>query len=133
MEKTKTKQRQPIQKRKNLYNGEAEFTLNFLPMTQNIFAAAIISFGIILGGYLLGTQGFVISTAPAVKTLQVSADGKVKAIPDTVILSAGVEVHTRATQELAYQDMNQSINAVKEILNNAGVEEKNIQTSGLFA
>jgi uncharacterized protein len=66
-----------------------------------------------------------------VKTLQVSAEGKVKVIPDTIVISAGVELHNRATQEIAYTDMNTSINAVKAILKDAGIEEKNIQTSGL--
>ncbi len=69
--------------------------------------------------------------APAVKTLQVSAEGKVKVIPDTIVISAWVEIHNRPTQEVAYADMNTSINAVKTILTNAGIEEKNIQTSWL--
>jgi uncharacterized protein YggE len=42
-----------------------------------------------------------------------------------------VEIHGRLTQELAYQDMTTSINAVKAVLSTAGIEEKNIQTSGL--
>jgi uncharacterized protein len=57
----------------------------------------------------------------------------VKIVPDTVIVSAGVEVRTRPTQEQAYTDMNTSINKVKEVLRAQGIEEKNVQTSGLYA
>jgi uncharacterized protein len=68
-----------------------------------------------------------------VKTLSTTAEGKVKIVPDTVIISAGVEVRTRPSQDIAYTDMNTSISKVKEILKSQGIEEKNIQTSQLYA
>lgn len=102
-------------------------------MNQNLIASLILAFGIIGGAYLLGSQGFTISTAPAIKTLSTSAEGKVKIVPDTVVISAGVEVRNKSTQEAAYNDMNGSINKVKEVLKSNGIEEKNIQTSGLYA
>lgn len=100
-------------------------------MTQNIIPATLIALGLIISGYLFASRDVTISTAPAVKTLQVTADAKVNSTPDTVIISAGVEIHKRQTQELAYNDMNTSINAVKDILKKAWIEDKNIQTSNL--
>lgn len=49
------------------------------------------------------------------------------------MLSAGAEVTKAQTQELAMSGMNQSINQIKALLKNAGIEEKNIQTSNLYA
>lgn len=100
-------------------------------MTQNLFASLILGAAILACGYLVNTHTSLISTASAVKTLQVNADGKVKIVPDTVVISAGVEIHTRQTQALAYTDMNTSINALKSVLTTAGIAEKNIQTSWL--
>ncbi|GAB0174291.1 MAG: hypothetical protein HHAS10_01700 [Candidatus Altimarinota bacterium] len=102
-------------------------------MNQNLIASIILAFGIIGGAYLIGSQGFTISTAPAIKTLSTSAEGKVKIIPDTLLISAGVEVRVKPSQDEAYNDMNTSINKVKEILKANGIEEKNIQTSNLSA
>ena len=93
--------------------------------------AIILGFAIVASGYLLSTRSSTISTAPTIRTLQTSAEGKVKVTPDTIIISAGVELHNRQTQEVAYADMNTSINAVKAVLKNAWIEEKNVQTSGL--
>ena len=98
-------------------------------MTQNLFASLILGAAILACGYLVNTHTSLISTTSAVKTLQVNADGKVKIVPDTVVISAGVEIHTRQTQALAYTDMNTSINALKSVLTTAGIAEKNIQTS----
>ncbi|MBP9812542.1 SIMPL domain-containing protein [Candidatus Gracilibacteria bacterium] len=102
-------------------------------MNSNLLASIVLALGIVGGAYMIGSQGFNISTAPAVKTLATTAEGKVKIIPDTIVISAGVEVRNRSTQENAYNDMNESINKVKEVLKASGVEEKNIQTSGLYA
>lgn len=88
-------------------------------MTQNIIPATLLALGIIISGYLFASREVTISTAPAVKTLQVTADAKVNSTPDTVIISAGVEIHNRKTQELAYADMNTSISQVKDILKKA--------------
>lgn len=102
-------------------------------MNQTFFASIILALGIVSGAYLIGSHGFSISTAPAMKTLQVSAEWKVKITPDTTVLSAGVELHGRQTQEQAYSDMNVSIAKVRETLKANGIEEKNIQTASLYA
>ena len=57
-------------------------------------------------------------------TIQVSAEGTAKAIPDTTILQAGVEVIQAKTQEDGYTQMNTSINQIKALLKTAGIEEK---------
>lgn len=100
-------------------------------MNASLVPAIIVSIALMGSAYLLSNRVTTISTAPSMKILQTSADGKVKVTPDTVIISAGVELHNRTSQEIAYTDMNTSINAVKAILKGAGIEEKNIQTSNL--
>ena len=100
-------------------------------MDRSIVPAIIIGLAVVASGYFLSTRSSTISTAPAVRMLQTSAEGKVKVTPDTLIISAWVELHNRQTQEIAYADMNTSINAVKAVLKNAWIEEKNVQTSGL--
>jgi uncharacterized protein len=102
-------------------------------MNQTLLASIVLALGIILGAYFLGSRGFTVSTAPAVKTLQTTAEGKVKIIPDTVVISAWVELRNRSTQEQAYTDMNTSIAKVQEVLKANGIEEKNVQTSQLYA
>jgi uncharacterized protein len=101
-------------------------------MNASLVSALIVGIALMGSAYLLSNRVTTISTAPSMKTLQTSADGKVKVTPDTVVISAGVELHNRTTQEIAYKDMNTSINAVKTILKDAGIEEKNIQTSSLY-
>lgn len=101
-------------------------------MNASLVSALIVGIALMSSAYLLSNRTTTISTAPSMKTLQTSADGKVKVTPDTVVISAGVELHNRTTQEIAYKDMNTSINAVKTILKDAGIEEKNIQTSSLY-
>ena len=98
-------------------------------MNASLVSALIVGIALMSSAYLLSNRVTTISTAPSMKT---SADGKVKVTPDTVVISAGVELHNRTTQEIAYKDMNTSINAVKTILKDAGIEEKNIQTSSLY-
>ena len=100
-------------------------------MTQNLFASLILGLAILGWGYLMSTQTSTISTAPAIKSLQTTAEGKVKITPDTLIISAWVELRNQKTQATAYTEMNTSINTVKEILKNAGIEDKNIQTANL--
>ncbi len=101
-------------------------------MTQNLLASIILAVALLAWGYIVSTRTSTISIAPAVKILQVSAEGKVKVVPDTIVISAWVELHGRTSQEVAYTDMNTSINAVKMILKDAWIEEKNVQTSWLF-
>ncbi len=62
-------------------------------MTQNLYASIILSAAILACGYFVNNSTTLISTAPTMKSLQVSAEGKVKIIPDTIVIMAGVEVH----------------------------------------
>jgi uncharacterized protein YggE len=57
-------------------------------MKENFFSAIVIGLALVACGYLFSTKTSTISTAPAVKTLETSAEGKIKVIPDTVIISA---------------------------------------------
>ena len=57
-------------------------------MKENLLASLVLALGLIGGAYMIGREGFTISTAPAVKTLSIAAEGKVKIIPDTVLISA---------------------------------------------
>lgn len=103
-------------------------------MTNNVIAAIILGLAIFGGAYYFSQKPTIISTTPVAQgTIQVTGDGKAKSVPDTVVLSAGAEVVKAQTQEAAMSGMNQTINQVKSLLKNAGIEEKNIQTSNLYA
>lgn len=103
-------------------------------MTNNLLAAVIIGLALIGGAYWSSQKTTVISTGGVAQgTIQVTGDGQAKATPDTVVLSLGAEVTKAQTQEQALAEMNQSINQIQTILKGAGIEEKNIQTSNLYA
>ena len=57
-------------------------------MKENLLASIVLALGLVGAAYLVGSQGFNISTAPAVKTLSTTAEGKVKIVPDTIVISA---------------------------------------------
>jgi uncharacterized protein YggE len=64
-------------------------------------------------------------------TVRVQAQGTAKAIPDTALLTAGVQIQKAETQESAYSEMNKTVNTIQDILKKSGIQEKNIQTSRL--
>ncbi len=68
---------------------------------------------------------------PPTKQLSIDAEGKVKATPDTIIINAWVEINQAESQEIAYQQMNESINAIRTLVKNAGIEDSFVQTSNL--
>ncbi len=102
-------------------------------MTNHIVIASVILGVALLGtGYMYSQKDIIISSSQTpFGTIQVSAEGKAKAIPDTTILQAGVEVIQAKTQEDGYTQMNTSINQIKALLKNAGIEEKNVQSTNL--
>lgn len=94
----------------------------------------MLSLALIGWAYYFSQKPTVISTNSIAQwTIQVTGDGQAKAIPDTVILSAGVEILRSATQADAMNAMNESMAQIKTILKNAGIEEKNIQTANIYA
>jgi len=103
-------------------------------MTQNnIVAAVVLGLAIMGAAFFYGQKSTTISMAPAVKTISVSAEGKVDVVPDTLVINAGVQINNAETQELAYQQMNESTNQIKALLQGAGIEDKFVQTSNLYA
>ena len=101
-------------------------------MNHNIIASLILGIALLGSGYMYSQKDIIISSSQTpFGTIQVSAEGKSKAIPDTTILQAGVEVTQAKTQEDGYTQMNTSINQIKALLKNAGIEEKNIQSTNL--
>jgi uncharacterized protein len=66
---------------------------------------------------------------PALAALHVSAAAEVRAVPDTAMISAGV-VTQAATAKAAMQANATQMSAVMAAIKTAGVEAKDIQTSG---
>lgn len=63
-------------------------------------------------------------------TITVSGSGKVTVVPDTAQISLGVQT-VDVSPKVAQTENTKTVNAVIEALEKAGVEEKNITTSGL--
>jgi len=101
-------------------------------MSQNILTALIVGIALVISAWLISTSTTTISTSPTIRTLATSADAQVKVTPDTVVVSAGVEIRGKKTQEQAYTEMNTSISQVKSMLKALGIEDRFIQTSNLY-
>lgn len=86
----------------------------------------------------VGAVALWVFAAPAVAmagledmtTIDVSAEVQVKTVPDIVLISAGV-VTSAPTAAAAMQQNAEAMSSVQTALKTAGVEEKNVQTSGL--
>lgn len=63
-------------------------------------------------------------------TIDVSADSQIKAVPDVVLISAGVMTNA-PTAAAALQQNAEAMASVQAALKTAGIAEKDIQTSGL--
>lgn len=102
-------------------------------MTHNIIAAVVLGVSILGAAFFVSGRDIVVSTwdKAAFGTIQVSGDGSAKIVPDVVVLRAGSELNEVATQEAAYEKMNQSVNAIKSILKKAGIEDTKIQTANI--
>lgn len=101
-------------------------------MNNNIIVALIVGISILGAGFLCSTKDTVFSSTQApFGTIQVSGEGDATAIPDTTILNAGAQINAVASQEIAYSEMNKTINTIGSILEKAGIDKKNIQTANL--
>jgi uncharacterized protein len=67
---------------------------------------------------------------PSPSTVQVSATAEVRAVPDTAMISAGV-VTQNPTAKAAMQANATRMSAVMEAIKAAGIDAKDIQTSGI--
>lgn len=68
-------------------------------------------------------------TTTKTDTFSVTGEGKVSMPPDIAIINAGVQAQG-ATVKTAQDQLNKSINAVSAAVKSAGVDAKDIQTSG---
>ena len=64
------------------------------------------------------------------RTLTISASGEVTAVPDIAMLTMGVEVSNRRSGQ-AMTELSREISAVFDVLEAAGITERDMQTSGL--
>jgi uncharacterized protein len=77
------------------------------------------------GFFLLAMPAFADATA---RTISVSGQGEVRAVPDEALLSAGVETNARSAAAALAQNT-KAMNAVFATLRRAGIADKDIQTS----
>jgi uncharacterized protein len=96
-------------------------------------AGAIIVFFLALFAYikLAGPIPFNVTSITTTKTdtFSVTGEGKVSVPPDIAIVSAGVQAQGQ-TVKIAQDQLNKTINAVSSAVKKAGVEDKDIQTTG---
>ena len=94
---------------------------------------AVILFFIALFAYskLVGPIPFSVNSVVTSKTdtFSVTGEGKISVPPDIAIVSAGVQAQG-ATVKVVQDLLNKNINAVSAAVKAAGVDEKDIQTSG---
>src|SRR5215813_12945986 len=69
----------------------------------------------------------IASFARADQTINVSGDAEIKVPPDQVVLSLGVEVHSKDLAEARHEN-DRRVRAVKAAAAKSGVQEKDIQT-----
>ncbi len=97
------------------------------------FAGAIIIFFLALFAYtrLAGPIPFSVNQITTTKTdtFTVTGEGKVSVPPDIAVVSAGVQTQA-ATVKLAQDQLNAAINAVSAAVKKAGVQDKDIKTTG---
>jgi uncharacterized protein YggE len=94
---------------------------------------AIIIFFIALFAYtkLAGPIPFTVTSVTTNKTdtFSVTGEGKVSVPPDIAVVSAGVQAQG-ATVKIAQDQLNKNMNAISAAVKSAGVDSKDIQTSG---
>jgi len=66
-------------------------------------------------------------SAGAEQTIQVTGDAEIKVAPDQVVLSLGVEVHSKVLDE-ARRENDKRVRAVRAAVAGLGVEDKEVQT-----
>jgi uncharacterized protein len=79
---------------------------------------------------MIPTTLFAAEVAPMPQTLNISATAEVRAVPDTAMISAGV-VTQSPTAKAAMQANATRMGAVMDAIKAAGVEAKDIQTTGI--
>lgn len=100
---------------------------------MNKVAAAVVVFFIALLAYtkLVGPIPFSVNSVTTTKTdtFSVTGEGKVSVPPDIAIVNVGVQAQGSTVKSV--QDLlNKNINAVSDAVKKAGVDSKDIQTSG---
>ena len=66
-------------------------------------------------------------SAGAEQTIQVTGDAEIKVAPDQVVISLGVEVHSKVLDE-ARRENDKRVRAVRAAVTGLGVEDKDLQT-----
>jgi uncharacterized protein len=87
-------------------------------------------FASLLLASLLPVTSSAADYTPSPSTVQVSATAEVRAVPDTAMISAGV-VTQNPTAKAAMQANATRMSAVMEAIKAAGIDAKDIQTSGI--
>jgi uncharacterized protein YggE len=94
---------------------------------------AVVLFFIALFAYtkLAGPIPFTVTSVITTKTdtFSVTGEGKVSVPPDIAVISAGVQAQGN-TAKIAQDQLNKNMNAVSAAVKVAGVDSKDIQTSG---
>lgn len=94
---------------------------------------AVILFFIALFAYtkLVGPISFSVNSISTTKTdtFSVTGEGKITVPPDIAMISAGVQAQG-PTVKIAQDELNKNINAVSAAVKSAGVDAKDIKTSG---
>jgi uncharacterized protein YggE len=70
---------------------------------------------------------FVVAPAVAQQTIDVTGEAEIKVVPDQVILSLGVEVHSKTLAD-ARRENDQRVRSVRAAAAKMGVQESDIQT-----
>ena len=88
----------------------------------------LLAFVLVSMAFLLPATAQTASDPP--RTLTVSVSGEVTAVPDMAMLTMGVEVSSRRSG-VAMTELSREIAAVFDVLDAAGIAERDMQTSGL--
>lgn len=80
--------------------------------------------------WVLASPALAVAGIEDMITIDVSSEAQVKAVPDIVLVSAGV-MTTAPTAAAAMQQNAEAMTSVQSALKTAGVAEKDVQTSGL--
>lgn len=114
-----------------MYTFLTIYFLFFVFMQTNVIAAAILGVSLIASTAILTSKPVAIKPLTPPGTITVTTEGKVKAVPDVVVLTVNASLRNQPTKEQAMSGANTAMNSLKKILAEASVEEKNIKTTSL--
>jgi uncharacterized protein len=97
-------------------------------MHLRFLRAAAPAIGTCLFALLVAPDALLADQSPPPRTMTVSGQGEVKAVPDEAQLSAGVVTQARQAQD-ALAANSRAMNAVFDALKRIGIPDKSIQTS----